>query len=982
MLQVSEGDSVSNDSPPYAIDKDQGILTLFKSRMPQTEAKALESILSREMTPSTFLDLVDQSRSFGLVLGRLSLEKYFSKKRRLPPKFEFLVEEASYLRRSLIRGRITIKEMVRLANSEEVALNYLSELTSDKGIESWDQLLMVLEFHPHLVRKLFVDLDETLWQPKGFQVTELWYKHLKKRKLRTYIRPFKHKLEERFLDVGFYETPEIELAERLKRLMKMGLRVEGLTSRAKDRAEKTDETLALFGLKGMYVEYKGKSVNKSPFLKKTAKAENESAGSPARIVFIDERIKEAFPRVDRDNLGQKMIREHHLYPVGYLPREREFNYKDYYEKFKHAMQKGNKPLAIRFLIESLLLINPEVIEYAEKVTSVRGKILPPKSIEESHLFALKVIKEIQDLEGEEDWEELVVTYLDSIPKHLLSPEGAFTFDERVLREQIKRWKKRFDLYLETPFPAAELLKEEKDKKSNEVAKITPVKKAKIKKKKPLVRKKKATIRSPKPETKNSFVMYRDLMSYGSPKKEEAAREVKPEISDEGRNLPAPNDTAEKGLPNPRKKQYGSGGLILKQLIRDEEAKKLGSGSRGEVFLYLREQEDGRKTPVAVKYASKNPHARNDNFFKHIFYPLARGTQFTYLVQPHENGTIQPHQMFQLLGISPVGRNGTALPYEILELVPGKDGKKYFKDLAKNDRSKHKKETLIEAVEVIRQLIYGYYELMELGLAGHGDMKLDNIMVFKDEKGNTRIKLIDLGPAAKMFFPLYSKKMRTLDGISAFFEKLPDSVEELVSLGKVDTSDLVHDIYTYFERGLLYTTAKGKKIRLNKPNFEKYPGEDPPIIHYFDGNISGELTEEETKRMQIGFRGIRNSDIMAYKLGRGLVFVVNSILKETKHKPFIKKRTVYRNTEREQEVVIELDQNDSVSRTFFAFTVLASKIMLTVEPFDEESRELAKEKLNNLFARWKKYVQSIGKDPAVQFIYGLDPVQTAVQESAV
>jgi len=934
---------ISGLESTYHVDLKNRILTLNLNSLADSERGAVEEVLNREEKDEQFLiDLVDSSRAVGEMLGRLSLESHFTDGKSRTQKFDLLIEEAGYLRRSLIRGLISIEQMVRVSQSEEVALALLKEQTSkgviegDTGIASWDQLLMILEFHPHLVKRVYIDLDETLWMAKGFLATELWYKHWKKRKFKS-IQDLKHELEEKFLAVGFIDEVEPELTERIRRLMEKGVQFHGLTARAKARKERTEFTLSLLGLPGMEVEFKGKSCNKGPFLFKTIEAERNGAdlSQAPRYVFIDDSVVGAFYKKDRPDLGPAMIKKYNLYPIGYYPPEREYDYQDYYKKSLVELKKGKRELALRYLIESLHFTNPEVITNANAVKRIQGKIIPPKNSQDLLDYYLNVVSLFEHFRNVSDFDELKETFIEVVgifleksevkkldPDHVQKLKDAYESFTRgevfIINEESLPEAPQMKVFIEEPIaekPAEKTTlkpKTPKQKLPDKSKRLTATRKGKKRVKKPAVSKPKTLTRVP----------------------------------------------------------FGTT-VRLQDVKRDENPTALVGGSRGEVYQYEVQTDEGN-AGVAIKYAKRKPHAQNSNFSTNLFYPITRERQLRHLVQIYEIGEISPDNMEASIGLKLGERElKKTLPYEIQEIILGKDAKTFMTQFARKDRSSKKKDTLLVGVKILEQMVWGLLEYMELGLAGHGDLKLDNSMVHVDEHGDIQVKLVNLGPAGKMFFPIYQDKMRTLPGVAKFFESLPNRFEDLVSLEQVDTKLLNPYIYTTFLKPLPFHEAVKTAIQKGKGYFPKAKklfenppeGETPFIKDFYDRNLAGTLNQEEQERLQIGFKGVRNADVMAHKSRRGIFYIANDILGYSRHEEFLTGKTT-----------LKLKGQKEVTRVFFAFATLVSQTLLQIEPFDERSREEARMKLVQIFAAWKEYVEYLGENRLSQLSFEIKGIE--------
>ncbi len=700
-----------------------------------------------------------------------------------------LEQESSQLIQELQEKVLIADPLKKFIFRGDAFLDDLEKLTSqglkenDRGISSWDQVLKILEAKPHLIRRVYIDLDQTLFQPKGFLGTEHWYQCLKKRKFKDKeIKALKYALEEKFLKTGFFEEVEPGLVQRIQQLRKSRIMFCGLTARSEKRKKRTEQTLALLGLAGIPVVYQGKSINKGSFLLKTIEQEKEK-GRQGPYLFVDDQVTKAFQKKDRPNLGPFMSEKYNLYPIGYYPPQKEYDFQNFYEKGIAHLKNGEKELALRFLIESLYLTLPEA-----------GQDKRP-----SPSFYKQVASLLNEFTELTDFNEL---------KELLS---------QATNEKI-------------------------------VSLIPP------------------------------YIGLNDLKKNSTP--------------------------------------------VL-----------LGGGVRGEVYQYQTRPEKGG-IEVALKYAKANPHARNKNFFKNLFCPITRERKFNYLAQIYEIGEITPEEMEGSVGLKPEERKlGKILPYEIQELVPGKEAKEFLEEVGQKDTSPEKKKTLLAGVQILEQIILGLLELMELGLAGHGDLKFDNCMVYRGLDGGLHVKLVDLGAAGKMFFPLYKEKMATLSDVSLFFEKLPHNFSELMAFEKVETSFLSEDIFTSFYRGAF------EQANL----FETPPSNVTPFIwEYHQRNLEGKLSREEQERMNIGFQGIRNADIMGYTLRRGIFYMANDILKIACHKPFLLGKTT-----------IDLKDQEEVTRTFFAYATLVSQVLLEIKPFESQSREKARKDLKTLFSDWQK-----------------------------
>ncbi|MFH1847848.1 MAG: DUF2608 domain-containing protein, partial [Candidatus Omnitrophota bacterium] len=293
---------------------------------------------------------------------------------------------------ALTRGKITPEFMVRAyLDGQHGAMRLLREKVKE-GINSWSELLVILEMYPTSFERIYVDLDDTIFTTKGYVGSEAWFRH----EMRSYgkgavkMRSQKLQEEERLVKTAFFRTTEPDLAERLNKLRARHPHIEiiGLTARDKLAQPVTGKILSFIGL-NIPVIYAGSSGRKKPILLNAINerdgqigAENQKRREEARQLLVDElkrqptedEITEFADLTERkawvfiDDRMDHIIRERQAESYADLQHKvfaLHYKYQDTYDwqaalsEFFKALRRQDNELAVAHGVDALTLMREE-----------------------------------------------------------------------------------------------------------------------------------------------------------------------------------------------------------------------------------------------------------------------------------------------------------------------------------------------------------------------------------------------------------------------------------------------------------------------------------------------------------------------------------------------------------------------------------------------------------------------------------------------
>lgn len=147
------------------------------------------------------------------------------------------------------------------------------------GIESWDELLSIVEAHPSLFERVYIDLDDTVFTTKVYVGSEEWFRDEMHQynKSTSSLRASKLSEEDRLIDNNLYRATEASLPERLAELKQQHphIKIIGLTARDLTTKPRTEQILTELKI-NIPVIYAGTfHRKKSIFLNALTKRNNE-----------------------------------------------------------------------------------------------------------------------------------------------------------------------------------------------------------------------------------------------------------------------------------------------------------------------------------------------------------------------------------------------------------------------------------------------------------------------------------------------------------------------------------------------------------------------------------------------------------------------------------------------------------------------------------------------------------------------------------
>ncbi|MFC2149783.1 DUF2608 domain-containing protein, partial [Candidatus Auribacterota bacterium] len=258
------------------------------------------------------------------------------------------------------------------------------------GIASWSEMLYLVELHPSIFERIYVDLDNTLFKPQCYLGSKEWHSNEKELhdNNRLVINSKEYQVNKALLENNLFVATEPDIRERLKKLKadNPGLQIIGFTSRKEEMKEITKEILSKIGI-DIPVEYLGTTYKIKKLKEELRKRDNYVEQKNNRIIqetiqrlkkdgvklpsdpeereqvilenadleyrgiwlFMDDMMD----RICRDVQGAQLANER-VYTLHYLC-DREHKWRHIAEKFDETLSSGDMQAAIIHAIDVLAL---------------------------------------------------------------------------------------------------------------------------------------------------------------------------------------------------------------------------------------------------------------------------------------------------------------------------------------------------------------------------------------------------------------------------------------------------------------------------------------------------------------------------------------------------------------------------------------------------------------------------------------------------